>query len=70
MVLIWRQSLPELDIGLLSRTAAQQAAVSQQGGWDMSRPPPNLSQPPPHLMEPKIPSLPYFELPAGGPPDL
>jgi len=47
------------------RTAAQQAAVSQQGGWDMSRPPPNLSQPPPHLMEPKIPSLPYFELPAG-----
>ena len=49
----------------LRRTAAQQAAVSQQGGWDMSRPPPHMSTPPPHLMQPKIPSLPYFELPAG-----
>merc|ERR1719341_942592 len=47
------------------RTAAQQAAVSQQGGWDMSRPPPHMSTPPPHMMQPKIPSLPYFELPAG-----
>ena len=31
----------------------------------MSRPPPHMSTPPPHLMQPKIPSLPYFELPAG-----
>ena len=31
----------------------------------MSRPPPHMSTPPPHMMQPKIPSLPYFELPAG-----